>query len=171
MRYVGTFLLSAERTMMNYAYRRFDQPVYRGTKAPWVRLENYNLWSIGFWKTFSSTSKNFSVAENFMQKSEPGESNGVIFEIYLSPSSTGHTTNIEVNEAWGTVKGEQEVLLLPYFTFVVARKEVVQKPSEGISYHKITVVEVPDQSLLKQRLVAPMKLIWADLNMRSQENA
>lgn len=161
-------MLAAERTMMQYAYKRYDQPVYRGTKCS--NLENYNLWSVGFWPAFSSTSKNFSVAENFMVKSEPGATSGVIFEVYLSLSSTGQTTNIEVSETWASVKKEQEVLLLPFFTFIVARREVIQKPSYGLSYHKITLVEIPNQKLLQQR-PETRKLIWADLNMRSPENA
>lgn len=78
-------------------------------------------------------------------------------------------TNIELKEGWSAFGDEKEVLLLPFFCFQVIGIHVESDDLQELT--TITVVEIPNQKLLKKREVAMSKLIWCDSNaLTSEEN-
>jgi hypothetical protein len=97
----------------------YNKPfLYRGVAASKLNLNDYKKGSKGFWPGFSSTSPTLQVAKNF---AGPG---GIIFEISLAQNSPH--PNVILGKGWSNYPGEDEVLLLPYFSALVANVDKVQ---------------------------------------------
>lgn len=102
------------------SYKMCHQPVYRGVPAKFVRDADFQVNSIGYWPTFSSTTKQEEIALQFSLvgcDSAKGESrSAMVFEIFLS-SQNSTPTNIETDAQWSYYPSEEEVLLFPFFAF------------------------------------------------------
>jgi hypothetical protein len=64
-KYMASVMLQSYLHGAEHAYKSISEPVYRGTNTRRVKLDNYKPGSIGFWKTFTSTSKDYNVAESY----------------------------------------------------------------------------------------------------------
>jgi len=106
------------------------ETLYRGVSASKINLNEYKKGTKGFWPGFSSTSPTVDVAKNFAQ---PG---GVIFVINLSEKSPH--PNVILGPGWSVYPGEDEVLLLPYFSAQIEKVEKLQ----GYTYIHVKQNEV-----------------------------
>jgi len=123
---------------------------------------------IGYWPGFSSTTKERAVALNFtIGRSTQGQQLVFMFEIFVSGKNSP-PTNIELPASWSNYPGEQEVLLLPFFCFIVAGNRKVKVNGHNVVI--VTLVELPRQNLLEIRPMILTRLIWLDPFMASDEN-
>ncbi|TNV83570.1 hypothetical protein FGO68_gene7448 [Halteria grandinella] len=145
-----------------YEYKRLSIPVYRGISLARVNLDQYKVGSVGYWPSFTSTSKDMKVALGF-SKMEREQSKKFLFEIYLTGQNQP-ASNIEFQSGWSTFEDEHEVLLYPFFSFhVVAHRETQITEADKVCPCKIvTLIEMPCQNLLEIRKMHLSRLIWLD---------
>ena len=116
--------------------------------ADYVNMSDYELGKLGYWPTFSSSTKSKAVANSFMDE----DGNGVLLKIYLSAQNnpTSHIDcngkksvykkNKEVSNEFSFFPGEEEVLLFPYFGFLTLKKEKLEIKN---NVDLITLMEIP----------------------------
>jgi hypothetical protein len=90
-----------------------------------------------------------------------------LFEIYITGDQSP-STNIKLPPTWTNYPTEKEVLLLPYFCFMVTgNRQVILNNKKCVI---VTLVEMPKQNLLEIRPIILSRLIWIDPYMYSDEN-
>jgi hypothetical protein len=99
------------------------------------------------------------------RRGRPSNSQAVVFIIYTTNKNKPQT-NIELPADWSFYPSEQEVLLFPFFCFLVVNIE--QQEEEGVIY--ITIAEIPKQNYLTIKPVEMSRIIWVDNNVFSPEN-
>jgi hypothetical protein len=139
-------IIQLEKIGERYLYMDYRAPVYRGVPFQAIRLEEYRLGQISYWPGFSSTSKSRSVAKTFsMNRATVEFPTAFIFEIYLAQSHVECMTHIDLPRDWSHYPVEQEVLLLPFFHYMVVGSRLVLDMQDGIKSRVVTLVELPHQ--------------------------
>ena len=102
--YVSTIMQGLNEHHKDYNYRLTQFPVWRGMSAEYTNMSDYELGKLGYWPTFSSSTKQKSVALSFMPKDKAG----VLLKIFLS-AENNPTTHIDcigtkpINDSKGNV--------------------------------------------------------------------
>ena len=112
--------LSYQNSRIFYNY--FNSPVYRGGK---VNLKNIKEGDIKSWPTFTSTSASKEKAIEFKDQAPSGK--GVLTKIFINGQNSPQTyIDCRTNQLdWSFYPSEEEILLLPFFTFQVMKIEEI----------------------------------------------
>jgi len=78
--YVSTIMQGLNKFHSKYNYKSTQYPCWRGMAAKFVQMEDYELGKLGYWPTFSSSTKSKEVAMSFLDSDKPS----VLLKIYLS---------------------------------------------------------------------------------------
>lgn len=148
------------------------QPVWRGVPSKFVRDADYQVNSIGYWPTYSSTTKQEEIALQFSlvgsdaEKGKPREA--MVFEIYLN-NENSTATNIETDAQWSYYPSEEEVLLFPFFAFQVIGNTKITRDDNTI-VRKITMMELPYQDILQIKPLSSCSVIYCSKEAPNSEN-
>ena len=108
-------------------------PVWRGMSSAYIQLTDYEPGKMGIWPTFSSTTKNKKIAIQFSNTGDSTKEK-ILMKIYLTKKNDpiSHidcvgtkkfydkkTGNVRKEDEYSFWPGEEEVLLFPYFGFLV----------------------------------------------------
>ncbi|TNV85109.1 hypothetical protein FGO68_gene17157 [Halteria grandinella] len=168
--YLSLVLQKFEIVAPKLCYKELEKPLYRGVALKYIDFQQYKLGQIGYFPGFTSTSKDLNVAIAFAT----GGGNNVIqggeyfiYEIFMTGQNSP-PSNIELPNDWTYYKSEQEVLLFPFFCFIVTRcrKQIIN----DLPVIVLTLVELPRQNLLAIRPIVFTRLIWLDANINTEEN-
>ena len=113
--YLAAIIENIPNYCQNLRYSDYSKPLYRGVNPMLINVKkDYSLFSVGYWSSFSSTSKKYRVASewSFNKFAEPHTA--LVFEIYTC-SENYPQTNIDLPYDWSFHPLEQEVLLMPFF--------------------------------------------------------
>ena len=145
-------VVSGVQEKQKYGVKKLNKAIYRGAQN--VNLDNYKPNSIGFWPLNIRATKRKSLAKQKSKLSSP-DGSIVYFKIYLTSSnSTMHA--VELDPSACTTTQNDEVLILPSFSFQVVRV------STKAHCTKITLIQLPYQNSLKLTQIDTHSLIWCD---------
>ena len=146
-------------------------PVWRGVVcSEEIGQVDYPLNSIGFFPQFTSTSCNQAEAHGFATQYGNAK-HGIVFKIYLTKENN-QRTHIDTRgkkDEWSFHPKEEEVLLFPFFKFMVAGNTVRDDmyDNQPVRITEVTLMEIPFQDQLKFRDVSYTSIVWLDENRRS----
>jgi hypothetical protein len=175
--YVSSIVQGLETHGDKLGYASLHQPVWRGMSSAFISQSDYEPGKIGYWPTFSSTTKNKNTAISF-SNTGGGDSERVLMKIYLSKENSpiSHIDCIGSKKFYNNQRqqikedeysfypGEEEVLLFPYFGFLV----VSNTKDEEQNIRTVTLQEIPMQDNLSTKkidVVSRFRLIWVGSNV------
>ena len=147
--------------------------VYRGMTIPTDCLKGcYKEGQKYFWTAFNSSTLSESIAQNFMLMGNP---NGipVLFQIQLNPKNTHNKYYLK---DYSVYSNEEEVLLLPYFSFKVREKKIFIDPHTHTRKALVHLKEVKTNYYgngMQTELTTKGKVLfaWTDQNIYNYENS
>ena len=147
--------------------------VYRGMTITADCLKgSYKEGQKYFWTAFNSSTLSESIAQNFMLMGNP---NGipVLFQIQLNPKNTHNKYYLK---DYSVYSNEEEVLLLPYFSFKVREKKIFIDPHTHTRKALVHLKEVKTNYYgngMQTELTTQGKVyfVWTDQNINNPENS
>ena len=116
--YLTTLVKSLTKHGKQLAYTRLNSTVFRGIRLD--ASEDYPVNHIGYWPCFCSTSKSLDVGRNFARYEVKDDIWTTVFKINLSKKND-MASNLNFPQDWSYFPGEEEVLLMPGFCFMVLK--------------------------------------------------
>jgi hypothetical protein len=85
--YVSSIVQGIESHGDKLLYATIHKPVWRGMSSQYLNLSDYEPGKIGYWPTFSSTTKNVNTAVKFSNTGD-AKAERILMKIYLSKNNS-----------------------------------------------------------------------------------